>query len=1768
MDQKDVRQEKGMNTLIVSIKDSFRNVSSVVLFLCVCLMVSGTILGQRDETSTKTGAIAGNAYSYSNFETINMTNGNLSLNIPLGSLPSGRGNVGGSIGLTYNSKLFQRYDARLRKYDDECEMQGPTEEEVMVCPAFNAIIIEPKEKSGWQYTGTYSLDFENRLDARGKYNTNVPSDPNEHLWPSCRGAFGFTTNWWAEQTWIWKMRLVLPDGSTHEMIPAGYNSEFNDGFYRVRPDGLTENCGIAPSGSHPNPLVYYTVDGSFLRLEKTSTTDWVLYMPDGSRVVNTSSYQRVYDKNGNYVQYTTTSITDQFDRTVSRAGTNFNEIKSVGVDGEEITWSIEWKTIAVKKSYTTCNASGAGDCPVLEEVRVFEEYYDVVSRIIMPDQLGGGEYVFSYNAPDYGSGPPFSESEGWGEISSVTLPTGAVIDYEYDLDGVTGTFGLEDFDRIFNNHVKIKTLTYDSEYDGTSTPVVETWGYAIRDLGYNYSTITNPNGSWTKVHFIPDGAMAGTITAQESSDGSIVENMWVKNPPVDCGIYCWIYQYNPYMKTTFTSIKDAAGNYTLTAIKDFTYDKNGNVTEVREYDWVAYSSVPRDGYGSITGIPGGATLKRVTKTEFYNPVPLASSSTYNDTDSYIFTTSPRLLRLPKSVEVQDGSSVTRSKTEITYDYTNYNSSNTKGGNPTLTRVWDSTKNSITTPLTDSNSIKTQATYNAYGMPLTTTDANGVVTQITYGNITTPTGTVSDLYPTQTIAAYGTALARTSTATYDFFTGAVLSATDEDNDVTVVTEYDDLGRRVKVRNAYGTALESWTTTEYDDELRRVVVRSDLNTKGDGQKVAIQHFDQLGRVRLARTLEVPGAENPYNEQHGIKVQTRYKASGACTFDPNEDCTFQLTSNPYRAATSGEATNEETMGWTLSQTRSDGRYSEVETFAGAALPSAFGGANTNSTGVVRSSTDANASTVEDQAGKKRRSITNALGQLIRVDEPNGAGQLGTVSSPNQATSYAYDTLNNLTTVNQGVQTRTFTYSSLSRLLSATNPESGTITYTYDNNGNLTKKTDARSIETEYEYDALNRITDREYSDSTPDVEYTYKTTAPGLGNLIKVESSVSTTEYTDFDILGRVTGHKQTTDGEEYETDYTYNLSGALVEQTYPSGRKVKNILDNNGDLLIVQSRKSADHGYWNYASGFTYNAAGAVTSMQLGNGRWESTQFNSRLQPTQIALGTVQNGSDKLKLQYGYGTTNNNGNILSQTITVPTVDTYTGFTAVQTYTYDSLNRIKDAAENVTPHGGSSSQSWKQAFTYDRYGNRNFDEAQTTTLVKNCGVSPNFTVCAADKKIVNPAINTTNNRLSTSDDYVFDNSGNTTEDAHGRTFIYDAENKQVGVKDQYNNTIGEYFYDGDGKRVKKYVPSTDELTVFVYDAGGKLIGEYSTVMETQNPKVSYSTSDHLGSPRILTDENGVTISRRDFHPFGEEIASTERIAALGYQVDDVRQKFTAYERDDETDLDFARARMYQSKLGRFSAVDPIFESIQIENPQSMNRYSYTINNPLIYIDPNGELWIIVKGKQNPQWVDECPENTLCFNALALENEKGGLNVYGSKGADDITGYKSNKDGQIDVRELSTHHDAQFIVADHQNIPEEFLSVNAAGNLFNIAELYSQEFKDDDKLVFTAGNLANGKPCPGCHSGHRGNDIDIRYMGKDGKPLTGDNAYKNADVNRTKWLINAGKSFGFLYPYTGDDGRFGLPDRSPKWRDDTEKVHRHHLHIGKTAPRVRKKK
>jgi hypothetical protein len=114
------------------------------------------------------------------------------------------------------------------------------------------------------------------------------------------------------------------------------------------------------------------------------------------------------------------------------------------------------------------------------------------------------------------------------------------------------------------------------------------------------------------------------------------------------------------------------------------------------------------------------------------------------------------------------------------------------------------------------------------------------------------------------------------------------------------------------------------------------------------------------------------------------------------------------------------------------------------------------------------------------------------------------------------------------------------------------------------------------------------------------------------------------------------------------YAYNLAGMLVEETYPSGRKVKNTFQTDGDLAKLET-KTASGNYATRADNFNYPAHGAIKHLQIGNGLWESAVFYSRLQVTQLGLGTSSTDTSQWKLDYDFGTTDNNGNLKAQTIT---------------------------------------------------------------------------------------------------------------------------------------------------------------------------------------------------------------------------------------------------------------------------------------------------------------------------------------------------------------------------------------------------------------------------------------------------------------------------------------------------------------------------------------
>jgi RHS repeat-associated protein len=1020
---------------------------------------------------------------------------------------------------------------------------------------------------------------------------------------------------------------------------------------------------------------------------------------------------------------------------------------------------------------------------------------------------------------------------------------------------------------------------------------------------------------------------------------------------------------------------------------EYGYDQFNNVTSTKEYDFYPSGSTP-------PSTPLRQTVKRYIgdvvqqgDTPSYNgycytnlnPLDPACGAPPSD-QSIDPTVVIHQKHLLLSEEVKDGAGNREAYSDSEYDnytegdgshqavavnsgmtmydgarFSAFDPSHQPRGSVTRARSWIEGSDGNQPACTSSVCAASYSRYDNAGQIVSVKDPLGHESFVSYaddyGDGTNPGGT--------TVGAGGATFAHATVTTnalgqvakiqYDFTLGAVAGVRDA-NGVVTRTEYDQVGRPLRTTAALGLAEQSVSEMIYPTLSSNVAMISKQldSTRWLASKTEMDGFD---RPVLSATAEDGNKADAAS--FTIFTETIYDALGR----------VKLVTNPYRLQAAS------TDGWTRTTYDLASRVTEVATFAGGVSSQPPDtGTGPDWTGSVTTTYASEQTTVVDQANKQRRSTVDGLGRLVSVDEMMEYPSASIYAT----TTYAYDARGNLKAVTQGEQTRSFTYDGLSRLKSAINPElcqqqtqcaPVPVTYTYDLGGNLYQKTDARSITTTYQYDAINRITSRTYSDnSTPQVNYFYDsqalpTGAPAFerglsaGRLVAVTYGGGTLgSYTgQYDATGRPKLSQQvtdtgTTDGvKTYVMAYSYDLAGNLRSETYPSGRVVATEYDAAGRVAGVRNPATglyyAGAAATDAANRVQYVAGGAAAAVRLGNGLWEHTSFNSRLQPIQIGLGATATDSSTLRLDYTYGVatggaldaTKNNGNTQSQTVTVPGVTT----PYAQTYTYDAMNRLQSAEETV-----GATSNWKQVYSYDRYGNRTLD-AGTTYPAQLDATN-------------NPAISHANNRI-TSAGYAYDAAGNllcdpTHQCTQGQTplipyYAYDAENKMTGAGGAPADGGASYSYDGDGRRVKKVVGSV--TTVFVYDAAGKMVAEYSSG-QPQASGTSYLTVDTIGSTRVVTGQNQEVKGRYDYLPFGEEVY----LGRTNYGgSDDVRQKFTGYEQDKESNLDFAQTRMYAYSYGRFTSPDSFTNDTHTSTPQSWNLYAYVMNNPLKHVDPKGQ-------------------------------------------------------------------------------------------------------------------------------------------------------------------------------------------------------------------------
>ena len=974
-----------------------------------------------------------------------------------------------------------------------------------------------------------------------------------------------------------------------------------------------------------------------------------------------------------------------------------------------------------------------------------------------------------------------------------------------------------------------------------------------------------------------------------------------------------------------------------------------------------------------------------------------TDTTYITDSNYI---SRRLYHLPSSVKVFAGGSSTPIA-RIDYAYDNYGSSHANmTARPNIimhdpaydpfqeeqeTCDWECTEWGINeTGFWGCLNYEWQCTY--YNPYVSATDYRGNVTSttkyadaanatgaithsVTYdiaGNVTSAqvdccqlktfqySDTYKNAYVTSVTRGNPSGLNLTSSAAYNFNTGLVDTTTDENIQVTTSYYHSDSLRLERV--TYPDGGEAFLT--YSDELE-----ADANGKyhsyvdqavkldapgGTPRYVTTRQFFD-GRGATARIF------SSYTSTNGWSAQDiEYDVMGRA----------YRSSNPYYASGNSAAINPDGF-WTTRTFDDLGRVTQIT------MPR--GDNNSSLTTSVSISYDGVYTTLTDQAGKTRRQKVDALGRLIRLDEPTSSG-LGTTTSPNQSTAYYYDALDNLVRINQGAQNRYFKYDSLSRLIRERQVEQNTnASYNlsdaltgnsswsrkleYNSHGLITNSYDARGVQATYSYDALNRPTQITYSDSTPTAHYYYDlqtlpTGAPSYtksnttGRLLAATyGSGATGTYFAYDTMGRVVTQKQVTGSTTYSLSYAYNHGGLLTGETYPSGRALTYSYDQGGRLSGVSD------GSTTFANSYSYAPHGGLTSETWGNTAVHTQTFNRRFQPGQVKL-TV-GGAVQQQYDYSYGefntttgavdTSKNNGQLGKINSTIGTTAQWN-----QGFSYDVLGRLS----NVVEYQGSSmsTQTYTQGFGYDRYGNRT--QSANATLGLPAVSSSEYDT-------------TNNNNRFVSAVASYDAAGNITTDSKFRalTYTYDANGRQ---KSASNGTWTQtQVYDTAGQRVQTTVGSTTRTTV--YDIFGQSVAEYlgSTlereniyrgggllaVYEAGSSALRYVLQDVQGSARAMLNSSGSVIARHDYLPFGEEIASGIglRTSGQGFGATDTnRQRYGLTERDDTSGLDHTWWRKYENRSGRWTSPDPLRGTIT--DPQSFNGYNYAGNDAVNFIDPLG--------------------------------------------------------------------------------------------------------------------------------------------------------------------------------------------------------------------------
>jgi RHS repeat-associated protein len=1024
-----------------------------------------------------------------------------------------------------------------------------------------------------------------------------------------------------------------------------------------------------------------------------------------------------------------------------------------------------------------------------------------------------------------GAGTPTSPT-----VLSYTAPSGGSASYTmkygtYTVQTNFGCSGVTDFGPTSEYLVSEIDLPDNSKYTFTYEGTPGHAGYVTGRL----ASVTLPTGG--TITYTYTGGSSGHITCSDGSASGL------QRATPDTGGSYWSYSRTPGSGAASTdTITDPVGNVTTVQFQGIYETQrvvNQGASTLLETVYTCYNGsaspctgtailMPIASQAVTTILPGSANLQSKVVSSYNSYGQLTEEDDYG----YGSGAPGALLRKKvitiqtvgttqaiQTAQIQDGSGNVKAQTTMTFDEGPGGGVTATSGTPQHTNptVGRGNPTTISYLVQGSTALTKKLTYFDTGNVMAATDANGNPTTYTYSS------TYGNAYPT----TIKNALNQSTTLAYDPNMGLLTSITDPNNQPTGLT-YDNMGRPLTTNFPDGgqtSATYNYSGSLYTGATVTTKINSSQNMVSTG------NVDGLGRGVSQVLVSDPSGQTT--------VATTYDANGR----------VRTVSNPYRS------TSDSTYGLETPAYDGLGRVTQV-THADGSVAHAYYGPDVSTHGGIATALCGNGAGYPvlgvDEAGNKRQTWTDSLGRTIETDEPDSSNTLSV------STCYAYDANNNLLSVVQnGSRQRSFVYDNLSRLTSATTPESGTTNYYYTTSSGglcagdssaVCRRTDARSITTTYTYDALSRVKYKIYSDGTPSISYYYDQSAwPGLtsqnaigrltnGNVWNSNGWITNSNFS-YDLMGRpIQVHHWTIAGGDSAAQYAYDLAGDLISLTYPSGRKVTS--QYNGAMQPTQVRFDSFNGTsvgYNYLSGVSYAPTGAPTNLTFGSGVVETECYNNRLQPgnMQIASGAFT----WLNRTYNFyssgsggcspGSGGDNGNVMGIADNLQPNRT-------QTFGYDTLNRISTAQSAAT----SGADCWGQSFGYDAWANL-------------LSATPTRSGCPMTQ--LNLSVNAQNRVTNTG--FSYDATGDLFTDGIN-TYTYDAEGRISTV----NGTGNTYTYDAEGNRVQKQAGGT---TTDYFWSAGLVLAEYNA---TNNILTDYIYS---GSRRLVSASgtNVTSISNGSF-------------------------------------------------------------------------------------------------------------------------------------------------------------------------------------------------------------------------------------------------------------------------------------------------------------------